>query len=85
MLAAAGRELGLTGLYQDDLALSDQETADGKYRSTWVLLAPSPEILRTFQRDVRWAPLISKPADKPWTDDFSNLVEAFVGRLRQPD
>ena len=85
VLAAAGRELGLVGLYQDDLALTDQETAEGKYRSTWVLLAKSPEPLDVFYMEARWNRLTSTPGDKPWTDDFSNLVEAFLARQRQRD
>lgn len=83
VLAAAAREAGLLAVIQDDLFVDEAETEEGKFRSTWVVLAPTPEAIATFEGDNRWSPLPVLRRDQAWTDDFSNLMEAFLARMRE--
>jgi hypothetical protein len=81
VLGAAARQLGLVGKYQDDLDINEEEEKLGKFRSSWAVLAESESALEVL--DSRWEPLDDYPGARPWTDDFSNLVEAFLAGLRE--
>jgi hypothetical protein len=82
ILAAAARELQMAGKYQDDIHLEPEEAEEGKYRSTWVILASRQQNLAPFDRDARWIQLEAEPGDRPWTDDYSNLIGAFLARSK---
>ena len=84
VLAAAAKKLGMAALAQDDGSVTDEQMKEtGKFRSTWVLLAPNQKALEVFQRHVEWSPLEAEPGDQAWTDDFSNIVGAFLARMRE--
>ncbi len=65
--------------YDDAQSLSDEDKADGRTASIWVVIARRPEGVpkRPDGRvDIRWQPL--RPTAGPiWTDDFSNLLGAW--------
>ncbi len=83
ILAAAAKELGMHARIQEDLAVEDAEKKLGKFPSTWVLLASSEEALKDIDDDVRWERLEAEGKWKPWTDDFSNLIEAYLEKARE--
>ncbi len=48
--------------------------------SNWVVMARRMRTLRTVA-DTRWQVCRRSPGDAPWTDDYSNLLEAIdLGR-----
>ena len=60
----------------DDDFASDRERAEGKYPSTWAVLARDPADLGPAADDVRWQATRPKPGPV-WTDDFSNLLSVW--------
>ncbi|HEV2800162.1 MAG TPA: fused MFS/spermidine synthase [Pyrinomonadaceae bacterium] len=52
----------------------------GKEPSQWVVLARSPEDLKTLAADTRWRQLEGQPQRPVWSDDFSNIVSIFKWR-----
>lgn len=73
-LARAAASLGVAAVHRDD----DDEIEKGDYKSAshWVIFARKPEALAFLQGDPRWQPLPPVPG-RPWTDDFSNVIEAL--------
>jgi SAM-dependent methyltransferase len=52
---------------------TDREREDGKFASTWVVLARDPADLGPVAKDTHWQ--VVRPTDGPvWRDDFSNLL-----------
>jgi len=47
-----------------------------------LIVGRTPEALASFAADDRWTPADAKGA-KPWTDDYTNLVGAMVGRFKE--
>ena len=78
VVAAVMRDLGLVGLAQYQNS-PDQEK--GRYGSQWAVLARSEEALGTLPADKRWERL-KAPADRAWTDDFSNIWSVIHWRQR---
>lgn len=83
VVAAGAREAGFVAIIQDDEFVSDQDIREGKFRSTWVLLGADEGSLEPMASDNRWSSLPSAPDEQPWTDDFSNLIRAFIAGMRQ--
>jgi spermidine synthase len=48
-----------------------------------VIVARSPAALAQFARDPRWKPANPRAA-KAWTDDYTNILGALIGRIREP-
>ncbi|MCZ2342239.1 MAG: fused MFS/spermidine synthase [Bacteroidales bacterium] len=63
-------------LWLDDDFVSDRERAEGKYPSTWVVLARDPRDLGPVAADRRWQRLRAT-AGPIWTDTFSNLLSVW--------
>jgi hypothetical protein len=57
----------------DDDSPTPSQEADGKMRSTWVVLARSADDLRALRQDIHWQPIPARPGPV-WTDTFSNLL-----------
>jgi len=57
----------------------DAPETEGATRSTWALLARTPEALGDLTHDERWtaAALEVDPRVGTWTDDFYNLLAVF--------
>jgi spermidine synthase len=73
VVANLAEDAGLGGrLLQHD----DAPEGEGATRSTWAVLAPSPEALGDLAHDERWttARLETDPHVGTWTDDFHNLL-----------
>jgi hypothetical protein len=48
-----------------------------------LIAARTPQDLASFARDPRWRPADARRT-RPWTDDYSNVLGALIGRVRQP-
>lgn len=79
ILARAGAELGLTAYVKRESAV---EPLDLRFRapSTALVLARKPEDVGAIARD--WTPVAPDMARTPWTDDFSNVLEAMFDKRR---
>ncbi|MCS7303845.1 MAG: fused MFS/spermidine synthase [Thermoguttaceae bacterium] len=73
VLANLAADAGLTALVCDD----DDESAEGKYRSTWVVLARPCPALEALQQNPSWQPLEPDPTKRLWTDDYSNILDVL--------
>ena len=76
VVGALARDAGLTGVVRDDRDTTEEDTARAKTGSMWVALARRPADLGPLGDDPRWKPLPVRPGGRPWTDDFSNLIDA---------
>lgn len=76
VLAEIADDVELQGLIQVD-QLSD--AAVGKSASTWVVLSQVGERLSSLHADGRWQDLQERrTGQRPWTDDFSNVLGALL-------
>ena len=76
VLAAIAHDLDLEGLIQDDPVGAG---ASGKVASTWVVLSRAGERLGSLRADGRWQNLLERgTGERPWTDDFSNVMDALL-------
>lgn len=73
-LARAAASLGVTAVHRDDD--DEVEKGDWKSASHWVVFARTPEALGFLQGDPQWQALPPSPG-RPWSDDFSNVIEAL--------
>jgi hypothetical protein len=73
VLAALAADAGLVAVGRDDGVGS----IDGKYPSSWVLMARRESDLGPVLQDARWGRVTSPPGFPVWTDDFSNIFSVF--------
>ncbi len=76
VLAALAQEMGLVGLQQRDQEVSVGDRAAGKLPSHWVLLARHQQDFGSLAQVQRWRSLTATTV-RPWTDDFSNIVQVL--------
>jgi hypothetical protein len=76
-----GRDAGLACLYRDDDA-TDEQAAEGKASSRWVVMARSAADLGSLATSRHWQPLAGDPGGKVWTDDYSSLLPLLDFRPR---
>lgn len=74
VVAALAEEAGLSGYHWED---PFEEKDAGKEPSHWAVLARTPSVLERFKKDERWKPLAERRGQRPWTDDFSNVLSVF--------
>jgi hypothetical protein len=71
----------LTAYIGIDSGLSQADRDAGKLASIWVVMARSPEDLKTLVTDTsrpfRWRQLQGRAGSQLWTDDYSNLLGAM--------
>ena len=72
--------LNLTALAQHDVKLSDDDIAEGKQPSQWVIMARREKVISAFQDDPRWQPLSNRESGEVWTDDYSNILQVLRWR-----
>jgi hypothetical protein len=77
VLAGAAERLGKPVRYQEDVSLSDEEAIDGKLRSLYFLLGASEESFAPMGKAIRWDKLNQLDTQTPWTDERSNILEAW--------
>ncbi|MDQ4132335.1 MAG: fused MFS/spermidine synthase [Actinomycetota bacterium] len=70
-------DAGLTSLVRDRRHVSKAEADEGKAGSMWVVMARDPAELAPLAKDPTWVPLRHRAGSEVWTDDFSNLLNAF--------
>ena len=80
VVANLANDAGLVCFHRDDLAISANESAQGKEASQWVILARAKEDLRSLPSDQRWQPLYARPSFGLWTDDFSDIISLLKWR-----
>jgi hypothetical protein len=80
VLATLAESADLVCYGQEDYNIAPAEDRYGKRASEWVVMARQREHLATLIRDPRWKQLHGKPSQRVWTDDYSNLLSAFVWR-----
>ena len=78
VLGAIAQSLDLATLTQWETEVSDLERSQGKAPSHWVLLAHTPEAFGALTDNPRWQPATTNPSIQPWTDDFSNILQAIA-------
>lgn len=67
------RDLGLVGIAQDDLQITEAEQKNGESPSQWVVMARNADDLAVLSEDPRWMLLPNSPGTV-WTNDFSNIL-----------
>lgn len=78
VIARSTRHLGLTAMIGEKTTPGEAPIESAP--SVWIALAWSPEPLRKLQLGGAWRPLVVDDGGRPWTDDFSNVVEAIRWR-----
>jgi hypothetical protein len=69
---------GLICLLQDDNVVeSIDRNYTGKYASKWAVMAEDISTLRPLLKDKRWHIIYPRSHAKPWTDDFSNILDVL--------
>lgn len=76
ILAGICEATNLTGVVWHD-SPSDQESADGKTASEWFFIARNAETLKKYKSLLNGEPHTSQPSRPPWTDDRSNIMDAW--------
>jgi hypothetical protein len=71
------RHIGWHAIDCED-SLTDEDRVDGKYLSTWVLIARESDDFGLLASKLGWRPLPTYPQKFLWTDDFSNIVQLFT-------
>ncbi len=80
VLGNLAKDAGLFGLVKDDLTVSAWDAQEGKFASTWVVIARSSADLEPLRDVPGWRVLSAAPGARVWTDDFSNILSIL--RLR---
>ncbi|MEO6418055.1 MAG: fused MFS/spermidine synthase, partial [Polyangiaceae bacterium] len=76
-LAELAHDAGLSVRGRDDLDVPPELLAKGKVPSQWVAMARSDAQLSTLTA-AGWVSLQRRPSSAVWTDDFSNVLRAFI-------
>jgi hypothetical protein len=79
VLANLAADAGLLAFGRDDLSVSEEEAADGKSPSRWVILVRDRNHLGSAARKM-WFPLRPDPSFPLFTDSYSNLLRVFQGQ-----
>jgi hypothetical protein len=82
VLGTLARDAGLAGALRDDGGPTDEEVADGKAPSQWLVLARREAELAPLVGTGEWELLRSPSGRRPWTDDYSSLLEALLPGCR---
>ena len=67
----------MTALVRNHNVPSTANPADFEYGSDWVVLAKRADDIAVLARDNRWRKLEIAPANRIWTDDYSNLFDVI--------
>jgi hypothetical protein len=80
VLAALAQQEGLTALANVDDRIPAADTRIGRFPSHWVLLARNPEALALLAGRPGWRPPAFRDGLRPWTDDYSNIIQVLTRR-----
>jgi SAM-dependent methyltransferase len=79
MLGNLAGDAGLYSFVQTDRYLTIPELNEHISSSTWVVMARDVADLGSLTSPW-WQPLTGRPGERPWTDDFSNILAAWNWR-----
>ena len=82
MLAVLAADANLHLRVRFDSDVSPEQTHDGKMSSIWAEMAASKSDFGTLASDPRWKEVTVPTAEAVCTDDFSNVVEHMMLRLK---
>jgi hypothetical protein len=74
VLAALAQDAGLVCAVQEDLNVSAEEQARGKFASTWFVMARRWSALEPLKAQPNWHQFHLEPGTKVWTDDYSSIA-----------
>lgn len=73
-VAAVARSLDMTAVVQHDADVTDEERAEGKTPSSWMIIAPESSRLDAFGAESRWETARIDEDVGPWSDAFSDIL-----------
>jgi hypothetical protein len=79
VLARLAGELGFVAVTRRD-RIPEDESADGKTSSDWLVMTRAAADLGGLAADPRWVASTSTPGAPVWTDDFSNILSVLAPR-----
>jgi hypothetical protein len=74
------RDRGVPCRIYRDGEVSPEERKEGKFTSTWMILARQPDRLGKLLDDPKWEEVPDRPDLPLWTDDFSNIMAVLNWR-----
>ena len=74
VLGSLAEDAGLACLANDEVAVDEAESREGKFASSWVVMARKAGDFGALSNDPRWSNLPASPGSPVWTDDYSNIV-----------
>ena len=77
VVGALAQDAAMTALVRNHDVPSSTSPGDFEYGSDWVVLAKRADDIAVLTRDKRWRPLEIAPANRIWTDDYSNLFDVI--------
>jgi spermidine synthase len=78
IVASLAHDARVIGLVQRDYDVSQAEIQLGRYPSQWAVMARTIDDLGPLARSSRWRRLSTNGEARVWTDDYSNLLSAFI-------
>ncbi len=79
-IAALARDVGLAGLERQETSVPENELAQGRLPSHWVVLGRRPSDLSRLADRPGWRPLDDRRELPVWTDDYSDLIRLLKWR-----
>ncbi len=78
VMAGLAADAGLVCLnWCDNQVLPESPATEGKYPSSWVMLARQENDLGVLLHDPRWRRLLPLKKNAPWTDSYSNILDVL--------
>jgi hypothetical protein len=74
VLGSLAQDAGLAYTVQEDLNVSADEQARGKFASTWLLMARRRSDLEPLESQPNWHQVQVEPRTRVWTDDYSSIA-----------
>ena len=80
LLADLASSFGLVCLQQDDLRITRDDIATGRFPSRWLVMARQRADFGSLAADSRWQTVRPRQRQVVWSDEFSNLLSVFKWR-----
>ena len=74
VIGALARDAGMSALIRNHDVANSVQDRTFEYGSDWVVLAKRADDIAVLRGDKRWRSVEAAPADRVWTDDYSNLL-----------
>jgi len=80
-LGGLAQDAHLACLTEDDTAVTELQSNEGKSASMWLVMARSQSDLAKIAANsggrAHWVPVQMRPGERVWTDDYSNLLSVI--------